>query len=578
MKHLNVTQVTTFFFILFFSSIFTINAQETNWTCGTPSTNPPLEVQQQIQKYLNKVTSDTPQMEQRSAVSIPVKAYIVNNSAGFGGISESSVNLAISQTNQVFQFANIQFDLCGVPQVINDDVIFNFNDANENYLTTYYYDPDVINLYFVNSLIYSGGNAGGYARFPWDGIRVAVIVNNSANSPILAHEFGHTMGLLHTHETAGGTEFVNGQNCGSAGDYICDTPADPNLSLPGMLNNYCQYVGYAVDPLGWYYSPYTNNLMSYAHSYCINSFTNQQLTVINQNYFQYYQGLNCSGGGPSGDCDIAPQITAGNILDTEVDIFWDPVPNASGYNLELRQPGVTNWTQLNDLPFQDVGAYIYNILPCTYYEVRITAVCGSSISPYSNEVGFTTTGCSSPYIFLSQSTANVPYIGNCFNIFLESNTDWSLFSLDFWIYSIFPSWGSGSTTITLCYDTNFSSAGRTGNVVVTGLNLPDQYITVNQDAYLTSSAVEVEQLPFDWKVLANPGRDQLDMQINLTQNTPVAIVVYNSTGQQVARLEKQTYSQGEHLIQIPAIDWANGLYFIQLVSDDIHATQKWMLQ
>ncbi len=53
-------------------------------------------------------------------------------------------------------------------------------------------------------------------------------MNNSSaeDGATIAHEMGHYFGLLHTHETANGTELVNGTNCGTAGDLLCDTPAD----------------------------------------------------------------------------------------------------------------------------------------------------------------------------------------------------------------------------------------------------------------------------------------------------------------------------------------------------------------
>ena len=47
------------------------------------------------------------------------------------------------------------------------------------------------------------------------------------------HEMGHFFGLLHTHgysNTVKTDEFVDGSNCNEAGDYFCDTPADPRLS------------------------------------------------------------------------------------------------------------------------------------------------------------------------------------------------------------------------------------------------------------------------------------------------------------------------------------------------------------
>lgn len=69
---------------------------------------------------------------------------------------------------------------------------------------------------------------------------------------------GHCLGLYHTHETAFGREYVLRVNCTSAGDLICDTPADPNF------NYSCSYNGNARDPIGMIYTPDPKNIMSYS--------------------------------------------------------------------------------------------------------------------------------------------------------------------------------------------------------------------------------------------------------------------------------------------------------------------------
>jgi hypothetical protein len=57
------------------------------------------------------------------------------------------------------------------------------------------------------------------------------------NTSVLSHEMGHCLGLYHTHHgtvTEEGDSFqcpelVNGSNSSTCGDYIADTPADPNI-------------------------------------------------------------------------------------------------------------------------------------------------------------------------------------------------------------------------------------------------------------------------------------------------------------------------------------------------------------
>jgi hypothetical protein len=83
------------------------------------------------------------------------------------------------------------------------------------------------------------------------------------------HELGHCLNLLHTHETARGVEAINGSNCSTAGDLVCDTPADPRLGTNNVNGN-CEYFG------GNGFNPLTNNIMSYSRDLCRDEFTNGQ--------------------------------------------------------------------------------------------------------------------------------------------------------------------------------------------------------------------------------------------------------------------------------------------------------------
>src|SRR5690606_12214942 len=97
--------------------------------------------------------------------------------------------------------------------------------------------------------------------------------NDHALEPTSPHEMGHCLNLYHTHrgstdcEPSGCAENINGNNCSTCGDYICDTPADP--CLLGKVDGLCQYVG------GGGYTPLVNNFMSYAGG-CRSDFTNGQ--------------------------------------------------------------------------------------------------------------------------------------------------------------------------------------------------------------------------------------------------------------------------------------------------------------
>lgn len=92
---------------------------------------------------------------------------------------------------------------------------------------------------------------------------------------------GHYFNLLHTHDYENGYEYVDGSNCQSAGDFCCDTPADPKLSN-STVNINCQYIGNSTDLNGDYYAPDTHNIMSYSRKDCRDNFTSDQYERIRE--------------------------------------------------------------------------------------------------------------------------------------------------------------------------------------------------------------------------------------------------------------------------------------------------------
>lgn len=72
-------------------------------------------------------------------------------------------------------------------------------------------------------------------------------------------------------EPSGCAENINGSNCSTCGDYVCDTPADP--CLLGKVDAFCQYIG------GGGYTPLVDNYMSYS-GLCRTDFTNGQANRV----------------------------------------------------------------------------------------------------------------------------------------------------------------------------------------------------------------------------------------------------------------------------------------------------------
>jgi hypothetical protein len=105
---------------------------------------------------------------------------------------------------------------------------------------------------------------------------------------VISHEMGHVLNLWHTHhgtvtegnplnpgyDTNQCMELVNGSNSSTCGDYVEDTPADPNLKE--KVNGNCVYIGSETDANNQPYDPDVDLIMSYAPKSCRTRFSTKQ--------------------------------------------------------------------------------------------------------------------------------------------------------------------------------------------------------------------------------------------------------------------------------------------------------------
>jgi len=208
-------------------------------------------------------------------IQIPVKIHIINRSDGTGGIDSTEVLSALNITNDWYFNANMEFYAYESVNFINDDDLFDLERSEEGKVAVPNDVTNVINIYFSNTLNASGNALCGYASFPGGTDRIFMANGCTPNGTTLAHELGHYFGLYHPHEVAFGAELVDGSNCTGAGDKLCSTPADPNLS--GKVNSStCSYTGDSKDANGDFYNPMVSNLMAYSPDVCQDEMTMEQ--------------------------------------------------------------------------------------------------------------------------------------------------------------------------------------------------------------------------------------------------------------------------------------------------------------
>lgn len=218
-----------------------------------------------------------------------IAAHIVRSNSGSGGISAANLNTAIAQLNTAYQDAFIRFELSET-DYIDNSAYTNLTREVFIQLAQINVKPNKLNIYFVPS----SSTLNGIAYLQNN--RCAVTNTAAINTSTLPHEVGHNLYLYHTHSDAVNPpddctpvrplELVNGSNCEYAGDFLCDTPAEPFNCGSGVLgyvnSTNCTYTGTFRDPNNQLYIPDVHNFMGYSTANCRNDFT--QLQVSRMHY------------------------------------------------------------------------------------------------------------------------------------------------------------------------------------------------------------------------------------------------------------------------------------------------------
>ncbi len=259
---------------LFFFTI-PITAQEMN--CGTNFDDADMAYLTQQNKLWQLYQLNPP--ESGTTLSfVPVQLHIIRTTAGTGGISPTDYLSAFDQVNLDFFDAGIHFYQCSSINYIDDDNYYDYDKSEMNALHAAHSVTNVINIYSTEDVTSGSSNICGHAQFP-GGLDFVMLANScTTNESTFSHELGHYFNLYHTHTSAFGAELVNGSNCSSAGDFLCDTPADPQLSGNSNMNaDGCDYYGTATDTNGDTYVPDVTNKMSYSSKECRTYFSPDQL-------------------------------------------------------------------------------------------------------------------------------------------------------------------------------------------------------------------------------------------------------------------------------------------------------------
>lgn len=270
--------------LLIVIAVLNANGQSTNDpTCGTEVTVEQMDFMNSIHTKLSSGRS-TRATNAFSPVRVPVKFFIIRTSANTGGLATSRISTLLDDVNNAYTSSGMTFFEVEEATIIANDDFYNLDSSQETDLAGPRDLGGVINIYVSGNLTSGSSALCGYTRFPPSSDRIFLAMSCADNEfGTTAHELGHYFTLYHTHgKTNTGTtdELVTrgaGANCTTAGDDICDTPADPNLS--GQISG-CSYTGTSTDGSGAAFNPNPRNIMSYAPNSCRDFFSEGQYERI----------------------------------------------------------------------------------------------------------------------------------------------------------------------------------------------------------------------------------------------------------------------------------------------------------
>lgn len=218
-----------------------------------------------------------------------VVVHFVRDSFWNVQVTEQMVAEALDAAGPAFDPICVDFEICEFRYIDNFQYrILQKNNWREMQIK--HGLPKRLNLY----VIAIGGEPCGFSEVAsvaipsFSGVAISTRCVEQGDTKGFVHQLGHYFGLLHTY-AGNQTELVDGSNCATAGDLVCDTPADPYE--PGDLMDVyldslhlCRFIYEGMDANGHWYDPDLGNYMSNFPNNCKCGFTHGQYRRMAETY------------------------------------------------------------------------------------------------------------------------------------------------------------------------------------------------------------------------------------------------------------------------------------------------------
>ncbi|MFK8056420.1 MAG: BACON domain-containing carbohydrate-binding protein [Saprospiraceae bacterium] len=333
-------------------------------------------------------------------IRVPVLFQRIADENGNGAVSLADCANALVDLNALYVSGRIVFEECEPPRLIADSAFYDYQYSEEFALRQAHEVSGVINVFIPNrASSTSGGQVCGYAYLPPTRRDITIVKASCfTNGTTFPHEVGHFLGLYHTHGTSNcgslTDELVDGSNCDTRGDDVCDTPADPNLlgvDCDGyVVNSSCVYTGTEVDANGDSFAPDPRNIMSYSRKACREGFSAGQLDRVRFFLGTSRSYLTC----PVSVCEsTVPAVMMAGETMTTISIEFDD----NGQDRTEVDYFVVGG-QARGLSTPDLNVELGGFYPCDSVMIRARNICpNGSLGDWSPYISAVTNGCGLRY-------------------------------------------------------------------------------------------------------------------------------------------------------------------------------------
>ncbi|NNE15434.1 MAG: T9SS type A sorting domain-containing protein [Saprospiraceae bacterium] len=395
----------TFVLILIFGCLHNIDAQRNN--CATIQDEAFI---QRLEANVKNVYNGT--LKSKVARFIPVQIHIVADNDGSNTITQDEIISKMCILNDRYLDTEMHFYLAGINEIFNTRLNHQPGIGSSISVIRNAKNDDAMNIFLVNEILDENMNrtgAGGYYSGGSSNDFIIMLQSTPGNDGYtMEHEIGHFFSLSHTHYgwegdlsgnpnhttpegydpdfygdtvtiqiVTGSTqapdvlvELVDGSNCTTAGDRICDTPPDYGF---GQACSCCTMQWDVWDRNGDKIEPMMDNVMSYSDGCNPYRFSPDQISTMQTDFespFRRYLRTNevFEYTPITSEVDIiAPQNF--DVYDNfdGVLIEWMPVENAEYYKVYI------SGAQSLAYETSDTELYIQDLMPSAPYFVDVRA-------------------------------------------------------------------------------------------------------------------------------------------------------------------------------------------------------------